>query len=65
MSSRERKVIHLLEHDAEGALARLNRITGLTFARWPESLVPRAEGAAEQSVDQQHPDALGSDAETA
>lgn len=65
MSSRERKVIHLLERDAEDALARLNRITGLTFARWPESLVPQPEGAGEQSLAMQRPDALESDAETA
>lgn len=40
MSSADNRVIHLHERDAEGALERLNRITGLSFARWPQSLVP-------------------------
>lgn len=40
MSSADNKVIHLHEHDAAGALERLNRITGLSFARWPQSLAP-------------------------
>ncbi|NQD91891.1 hypothetical protein HP532_04400 [Pseudomonas sp. CrR25] len=38
------KVIHLYQRDPQEALERLNRITGLCFARWPESL---AHGAAE------------------
>ena len=42
------KVIHLHQRDPQDALERLNRITGLHFARWPESLVPHpAEPAAE------------------
>lgn len=41
MHGAEDKVIHLRERDAEGALECLNRITGLRFARWPQSLVPR------------------------
>lgn len=46
MSSTERKVIHLHERDLQGALERLNRITGLTFTRWPQSLlVTRPEPA--------------------
>ena len=46
MNSAEPKVIHLRERDAEGALERLNRITGLRFARWPQSLVPLARDVA-------------------
>lgn len=51
-------VIHLHRRDPQEALARLNRITGLHFARWPESLLeqvapenlPQAtESAVEQS----------------
>lgn len=41
MSSADNKVIHLHERDVEGALERLNRITGLSFARWPQSLAPQ------------------------
>nr|WP_100546861.1 MULTISPECIES: hypothetical protein [unclassified Pseudomonas] len=33
------RVIHLHRRDPQEALARLNRITGLEFARWPESLL--------------------------
>ncbi|EZH82674.1 hypothetical protein AU05_06645 [Ectopseudomonas composti] len=33
------KVIHLHRRDPQEALTRLNRITGLQFARWPESLL--------------------------
>lgn len=34
------QVIHLYQRAPQEALERLNRITGLRFARWPESLVP-------------------------
>lgn len=34
------KVIHLHQRDPQAALERLKRITGLHFARWPESLAP-------------------------
>lgn len=43
-----KKVIHLHERDPHEALERLNRITGLEFARWPESLVPGADETEEQ-----------------
>lgn len=33
------KVIHLHRRDPPQALIRLNRISGLRFARWPESLL--------------------------
>ncbi|MDT4849663.1 hypothetical protein FQZ97_837900 [compost metagenome] len=42
------KVVYLHQRDPQEALERLNRITGLHFARWPESLVPQlAEPGAE------------------
>ncbi|MBS7663330.1 hypothetical protein I0D00_15480 [Pseudomonas lalucatii] len=40
------KVIHLSRRAPEEALERLNRITGLRFARWPESLRQSQERAA-------------------
>ncbi len=47
-SSVQDKVIHLHRRDPQGALTRLNRITGLRFSRWPESLVQvRDESACE------------------
>ncbi|WP_422599981.1 hypothetical protein [Pseudomonas sp.] len=47
------KVIHLHQRDPQDALERLNRITGLHFARWPESLVPHpADPAAEPLAEQ-------------
>lgn len=44
------KVIHLHRHDPQEALERLNRITGLHFARWPESLVPHPAEPAEEPL---------------
>lgn len=41
------KVIHLHQRDPQEALERLNRITGLHFARWPESLVSHPAEPAE------------------
>ncbi len=38
MSSSKNKIVPLQPRDSEEALERLNRITGLRFARWPESL---------------------------
>ncbi|TWC38663.1 hypothetical protein FBY03_106162 [Pseudomonas sp. SJZ079] len=35
----DRRVIYLYQRDPQEALERLNRITGLRFAHWPESLV--------------------------
>ena len=47
------QVIHLHQRNPQEALERLNRITGLHFARWPESLVPHSsETAAEPLVEQ-------------
>jgi len=36
------KVVMLHPRDSERGLENLNRITGLRFGRWPESLVSRA-----------------------
>lgn len=49
MDSAKPKVIHLRELDAHGALERLNRITGLRFARWPQSLAPLARQVADET----------------
>lgn len=43
------KVIHLHQRDPQEALERLNRITGLHFARWPESLVSHPAESAESA----------------
>lgn len=48
------KVIYLYRRDPQEALERLNRITGLRFARWPESLVSlpeEGEGLASEPVE--------------
>lgn len=46
MSVGTSKVIHLHRHMPQQALERLNRITGLCFANWPESLAPLPGEAA-------------------
>jgi hypothetical protein len=46
MTAKRSAVVHLHRLDPDEALERLNRITGLRFAQWPESLVrSAAEGA--------------------
>ncbi|WP_137820595.1 hypothetical protein [Pseudomonas sp. 2FG] len=52
MSRTKGKVIHLQQWDPQQALARLNRLTGLRFAQWPESLVQQSlqADAAEQEA---------------
>jgi len=40
------KVVHLHRRVPQLALERLNRLTGLQFSNWPESLVRSAEAAA-------------------
>jgi hypothetical protein len=47
MSSSKNKIVPLQSRDTEEALERLNRITGLRFSRWPESLAALARQAAE------------------
>jgi len=44
-------VVHLYQRDPQEALERLNRITGLRFSRWPESLVPADVPAPEAMPD--------------
>lgn len=42
MTTTKGRVIHLYQRDPQEALERLNRITGLCFVRWPESLAQPA-----------------------
>ncbi len=42
MSKKQGKVVPLCAYDSDAALERLNRLTGLRFAHWPESLVAHA-----------------------
>ncbi|GLK91399.1 hypothetical protein [Pseudomonas turukhanskensis] len=44
-------VVALQHSHPEQALEGLNRITGLNFARWPESLVPHTAAVATQDAD--------------
>ncbi|RJG10075.1 hypothetical protein D3879_18710 [Pseudomonas cavernicola] len=46
MSRTKDNVIHLQQWDPQQALERLNRLTGLRFAQWPESLVQQPLQAA-------------------
>lgn len=55
MTGRKDKVIHLHRRDPQGALTRLNRITGLHFARWPESLLTHAEQDAQPPAEASPP----------
>jgi hypothetical protein len=43
MTATKGKVIHLYLRDPQEALERLNRITGLRFSSWPQSLVPPSD----------------------
>lgn len=38
--SRKNTVVYLHQFDPQAALERLNRVTGLQFSAWPQSLVP-------------------------
>ena len=53
----DKRVIHLHQRDPQEALARLNRITGLRFARWPERLLdhvaPEDQGHNAEGTEQQ------------
>lgn len=51
MATTKGKVIHLYQRDPQEALERLNRITGLRFSSWPQSLVPAAEQAEGAQAD--------------
>lgn len=57
MTATKGKVIHLYQRDPQEALERLNRITGLRFSSWPQSLVnsnpseqPAVSGSSEAVV---------------
>lgn len=39
-------VVHLHRRVPQEALERLNRLTGLKFSNWPESLVPELDNLA-------------------
>ena len=43
MTASKGNVIHLYLRDPQEALVRLNRITGLRFSSWPQSLVPPSD----------------------
>lgn len=54
MVKRGQRVIHLHRRDPQEALERLNRVTGLSFRQWPESLlahVERQDGDAQEAVE--------------
>ncbi|WP_371132409.1 hypothetical protein [Pseudomonas sp.] len=51
MATTKGKVIHLYQRDPQEALERLNRITGLRFSSWPQSLVPLVEQAQDAQTD--------------
>ncbi|WP_322978367.1 hypothetical protein [Pseudomonas sp. C11] len=54
MKTRGQRVIHLHQRDPQEALERLNRVTGLRFRQWPESLlayVESQEGSGETVVE--------------
>lgn len=48
MTGKDRN-IHLHRRDPQEALTRLNRITGLRFANWPESLLEHAVSETPQA----------------
>jgi hypothetical protein len=47
--SHKAKVIYLHQLDPQAALERLNRLTGLQFTSWPQSLRPTQQGVAAQA----------------
>lgn len=51
IAKKQGTVIALQHSHPEQALEGLNRITGLDFARWPESLVMRAPVEQDADVD--------------
>ena len=48
MNKDQNKVVHLHQRDPQSALERLNRITGLQFSSWPESLLPSVQGGHDE-----------------
>lgn len=57
MAANKNTVIHLHLHDPVEALERLNRVTGLSFSRWPQSLVDSDGGLESVSTQPSNPDA--------
>jgi hypothetical protein len=45
--SRKSTVVYLHQLDPQAALERLNRVTGLRFSSWPQSLAPVQEQVAD------------------
>jgi len=50
MKKDQNNVVHLHQRDLTSALERLNRITGLHFSSWPESLLPSIPQASAEPV---------------
>jgi hypothetical protein len=50
MKKDQNNVVHLHQRDLTSALERLNRITGLQFSSWPESLLPSVSQDAAKPV---------------
>jgi hypothetical protein len=50
LMSKPNTVIYLHQLDPQAALERLNRVTGLRFSRWPQSLLPLVEPSLSGSV---------------
>jgi len=50
MKKDQNNVVHLHQRDLTSALERLNRITGLHFSSWPESLLPSVVQDAAEPV---------------
>ncbi|MNF54514.1 hypothetical protein D3C84_359450 [compost metagenome] len=51
MGNAKNKLIQLHEHAPQRALEGLNRVTGLRFGHWPESLAPTAAPLGEREAE--------------
>jgi hypothetical protein len=51
MGNAKDKLIQLHEHAPQRALEGLNRVTGLRFGHWPESLAPTAAPLGEREAE--------------
>ena len=56
MNNDQKNVVHLHQRDPQSALERLNRITGLQFSSWPESLLPTVQDALKGMPPQTEPE---------
>ncbi|MCF7203205.1 hypothetical protein [Pseudomonas oligotrophica] len=59
MNNERGKVIHLHRRMPAAALDALNRLTGLRFSHWPESLVERAAEPVPESAGARVEQAVG------